>query len=229
MFSETVSYHIAFLAGLLSFSSPCILPLIPAYFTLITGFSLEDLMEKENRRSRKKVFLSTIAFVLGFSFVFILLGSSATYLGVFISKYTHIIRIIGGIIIIILGVHLSGLVRISGLDFEKRIQIKKKPVHFLGTFAIGMAFGSGWTPCIGPLLGSILILASNQETVNQGIILLSFYAAGMAIPFVIISILINSLLVFIKKASGILKYVNAVSGVLLILVGLFLVSSSLLF
>jgi cytochrome c-type biogenesis protein len=229
MFSETVSYHIAFLAGLLSFFSPCILPLIPAYFTLITGFSLEDLMEKENRRTRKKVFLSTIAFVLGFSFVFILLGSSATYLGVFISKYTHIIRIIGGIIIIILGVHLSGLVRISGLDFEKRIQIKKKPVHFLGTFAIGMAFGSGWTPCIGPLLGSILILASNQETVNQGMILLSFYAAGMAIPFIIISILINSLLVFIKKASGILKYVNAVSGVLLILVGLFLVSSRFLF
>ena len=229
MFSETVSYHIAFLAGLLSFFSPCILPLIPAYFTLITGFSLEDLMEKENRRTRKKVFLSTIAFVLGFSFVFILLGSSATYLGVFISKYTHIIRIIGGIIIIILGVHLSGLVRISGLDFEKRIQIKKKPVHFLGTFAIGMAFGSGWTPCIGPLLGSILILASNQDTVNQGMILLSFYAAGMAIPFVIISILINSLLVFIKKASGILKYVNAVSGVLLILVGLFLVSSRFLF
>ena len=188
MFSETVSYHIAFLAGLLSFLSPCILPLIPAYFTLITGFSLEDLTEGESRRTRKKVFLSTMFFVLGFSFVFILLGSSATYMGSFISKYTHIIRITGGIIIIILGMHLSGLVRISGLDFEKRFQIKKPPVHFFGTFAIGMAFGSGWTPCIGPLLGSILILASNQETVNQGMVLLSFYAAGMAIPFVIISL-----------------------------------------
>lgn len=229
MFAETVSYHIAFLAGLLSFFSPCILPLIPAYFTLITGFSLEDLTKGGNNKVRKKVFFSTISFVSGFSLIFILLGSSATYLGGFISKYTNIIRITGGVVIIILGVHLSGLVRITWLDFEKRVQITKKPIHLFGTFIIGMAFGSGWTPCIGPLLGSILILAGNQETVSQGIILLSFYASGMAIPFIIISVLINYLMVFIKKASKILKYVNAVSGILLIIVGFFLVSSSFFF
>jgi len=229
MFAETVSYHIAFFAGLLSFFSPCILPLLPAYFTLITGFSLEDLTKGGNNQARKKVFFSTISFVSGFSLVFILLGSSATYLGGFISKYTNIIRITGGVVIIILGVHLSGLVRITWLDFEKRVQITKKPMHLFGTFIIGMAFGSGWTPCIGPLLGSILILAGNQETVSQGIILLSFYASGMAIPFIIISVLINYLMVFIKKASKILKYVNTVSGILLIIVGLFLVSTRFFF
>lgn len=225
MFTENVSYHIAFLAGLLSFFSPCIIPLIPAYFTLITGFSLENLTEGENNGIRKKIFFPTVAFVLGFSFVFILLGSSATFLGGLISKHTSIIRIIGGIIIIAFGLHLSGIIRITGLDFEKRVQVKKTPAHFFGTFIIGMAFGAGWTPCIGPLLGSILILAGNQETVSQGTILLSFYALGMATPFIVMSVLITYLVAFIKKASKILKYVNAVSGTLLIIVGCFLLSS----
>jgi len=227
MFTQTVSFPAAFVAGLLSFFSPCVLPLIPAYFTVITGFSIEELTEKYNSEIRKKVFLSTFLFVLGFSLVFILMGASASYLGGLMYTYKKLIRIIGGILIIILGIHLTGLIRIPGLDFEKRITLEKKPLHFLGTLIIGMAFGAGWSPCIGPLLGSILIIAGSQETVWQGVILLGIYSAGLAIPFIIISIFINFLLTFIKKASKVLKYVNVVAGVVLIVVGLILVSNKL--
>ncbi|MBW2574029.1 MAG: sulfite exporter TauE/SafE family protein, partial [Deltaproteobacteria bacterium] len=200
MFTEAISYPAAFTAGLLSFLSPCVLPLIPAYFTFITGFSLEELTESRDSEIRKKVFLSTILFVSGFSLVFILMGASASYLGGLIYNYRELIRIIGGIFIIILGVHLTGIIRIRGLDFEKRINMEKKPLHFFGTFVVGMAFGAGWSPCIGPLLGSIIIIAGSQETVWQGIILLAIYSAGLAIPFIIMSVFINFLLIFIKKA-----------------------------
>ena len=227
MFTQTVSFPAAFVAGLLSFFSPCVLPLIPAYFTFITGFSIEELTEKYNSEIRKKVFLSTFLFVLGFSLVFILMGASASYLGGLMFTYKKLIRIIGGILIIILGIHLTGLIRVPGLDFEKRITLEKKPLHFFGTLIIGMAFGAGWSPCIGPLLGSILIIAGNQETVWQGVILLGIYSSGLAIPFIIISIFINFLLTFIKKASKVLKYVNVVAGVVLIVVGLILVSNKL--
>jgi cytochrome c-type biogenesis protein len=227
MFTQTVSFPAAFVAGILSFFSPCVLPLIPAYFTFITGFSIEELTEKYNSEIRKKVFLSTFLFVSGFSLVFILMGASASYLGGLMYTYKKLIRIIGGILIIILGIHLTGIIRIPGLDFEKRITLEKKPLHFLGTLIIGMAFGAGWSPCIGPLLGSILIIAGSQETVWQGVILLGIYSAGLAIPFIIISIFINFLLTFIKKASKVLKYVNVVAGVVLIVVGLILVSNKL--
>ncbi len=227
MFTDTVSFPAAFVAGLLSFFSPCVLPLIPAYFTFITGFSIEELTEEYNSGIRKKVFFSTFLFVLGFSLVFILMGASASYLGGLMYTYKNLIRIIGGILIIILGIHLTGLIRIPGLDFEKRINLEKKPLHFLGTLIIGMAFGAGWSPCIGPLLGSILIIAGSQETVWQGVILLGIYSAGLAIPFIIMSIFINFILIFIKKASKILKYVNVVAGVVLIVVGLILVSNKL--
>ncbi len=227
MLTETMSFPAAFFEGLLSFFSPCILPLIPAYFTFITGFSLEQLTGDYNSKIRKKVVLSTVLFVLGFSFVFILLGASASYFGGLIYEYREYIRIIGGILIILLGVHLTGVIRIRSLDSEKRIHMEKKPLHFLGTFIVGMAFAAGWSPCIGPLLGSILIIAGSQDTVSQGILLLSVYSAGLAIPFVIMSIFINFLLIFIKKASRAIKYVNAVAGVLLIVVGLFLVTNKL--
>ena len=227
MFTEAISYPAAFTAGLLSFLSPCVLPLIPAYFTFITGFSLEELTESRDSEIRKKVFLSTILFVSGFSLVFILMGASASYLGGLIYNYRELIRIIGGIFIIILGVHLTGIIRIRGLDFEKRINMEKKPLHFFGTFIVGMAFGAGWSPCIGPLLGSIIIIAGSQETVWQGIVLLAIYSAGLAIPFIIMSVFINFLLIFIKKASRVSQYVNTVAGILLIIVGLILVTNKL--
>jgi cytochrome c-type biogenesis protein len=227
MFTQTVSYPAAFIAGVLSFFSPCVLPLIPAYFTFITGYSLEELTEGCNADIRKKVSLSTFFFVSGFSLVFISMGASASFLGGLMATYKNWIRIIGGILIIILGIHLTGFIRIRGLDFEKRIRMEKKPLHFLGTLVIGMAFGAGWSPCIGPLLGSILIIAGSQGTVWQGVVLLGIYSAGLAIPFVLVSIFINFLLIFIGKASKVLQYVNVVAGVVLIIVGLILVSNKL--
>ena len=227
MLTEAVSFPAAFTAGLLSFLSPCVLPLIPAYFTFITGFSLEELTENRHIDIRKKVFFSTLSFVSGFSLVFTLMGASASYLGSLMFSYRELIRIIGGILIILMGVHLTGIIRIPGLDIEKRIHMEKKPYHFLGTLIVGMAFGAGWSPCIGPLLGSILIIAGSQETVWQGIVLLAIYSAGLALPFIIISVFIHFLLIFIKKASRVLRYVNMAAGVLLIIVGLILVTNKL--
>ena len=222
MFTESISYSAALIAGLLSFFSPCILPLIPAYFVFISGFTVDELTGCENG-IRKKVILSTIAYVLGFSSIFILMGASASYVGSFIQIYSTPIRIIGGILIMFLGLHLTGWLRFNALEFEKRVHLDKKPIHFLGTFIVGMAFGAGWSPCIGPLLGSILILAGSKETISEGIALLSVYSLGLAVPFMVMSVFIDVMLVFLKKATRALKYFNRISGILLILLGLTLV------
>lgn len=227
MFAETVTYSAAFIAGVFSFFSPCILPLIPGYFTFITGYSLDDLTGGAIAGIRKKVLISTIAFVLGFSVVFILLGASASFMGSLLFRFRDGIRIIGGLLIVVFGVHLTGLVRIPLLDYEKRIQVERKPVHFLGTFLVGMAFGAGWSPCIGPLLGSILVVAGGRETVQEGMALLGVYSAGLAVPFLIISVFIGFLLVFIRKTNRTLKYLNWAAGILLIILGLILMTDQL--
>ena len=225
MFSDEVSYSYAFLTGILSFFSPCILPLIPAYFSLITGLSLDELIKPEQKSVRAKIFFSTLSYVLGFSVVFILMGASASYLGGLILTYKNWLRIIGGIIIIILGIHLCGLLKIDFLNIEKRIYVQNKNIHIFGVFIIGMAFAAGWTPCIGPVLSSILILASSKDTVSDGVILLSIYSLGLAIPFIILSLSIQYLLTFIAKAKKILKYINITAGILLIIIGVFLISN----
>ncbi|MCK4768565.1 MAG: cytochrome c biogenesis protein CcdA, partial [Desulfobacula sp.] len=178
MFAETITYPAALFAGLLSFFSPCILPLIPAYFSFITGLSLDELTE-DKKETRRKVILSTLFYVAGFSFIFILFGASASFLGGFASKYSWVIRYMGGGIILVFGLHLLGVINIKGFNFEKRIHVKEKPFHLMGTFVIGMAFGAGWSPCIGPMLGSILIVAGNQDTVLEGVSLLAIYSAGL--------------------------------------------------
>ena len=227
MLSDPISYTAALGAGLLSFFSPCILPLIPAYFTFITGYSLEELTGQQSGALRHKIILSTIAYVLGFSLVFILMGASASYLGGLAFKYRDVIRIGGGVIIIVLGLHCIGILHWRGLDVERRLTPQTKPLHFMGTFLVGMAFGAGWSPCIGPLLGSVLVLAGNQQTVAEGIALLTVYSAGLAIPFVVISIFINYLLVFMQKAKRAVRWFNVAAGVLLIMVGLLLLADKL--
>jgi len=227
MFTETVSYSAAFIAGLISFFSPCIFPLIPGYFTFITGFSLDQLTGEYDARIRKKVFLSTASYVLGFSAVFILMGASASFLGGIVFEYRQIIRVVGGLIVILLGIHLTGIIRIRSLEFEKRIQVRNKPLNYIGAFLVGTAFGAGWSPCIGPLLGSILIYAGSRETVYEGIFLLALYSAGLAVPFITISFFINFLMKFMKKATFAMKYINTVAGILLIIVGLLLVTNRL--
>ncbi|MBU2552031.1 MAG: cytochrome c biogenesis protein CcdA [Proteobacteria bacterium] len=227
MFVDGVSYHAALLAGLLSFFSPCVLPLIPAYFTFITGLSLEELTEGNPGTNRYRVLWSTCAFVLGFSFVFIIFGASASFLGRLLTDFQDVVRVAGGVIILLLGIHVSGLFRFRILDYEKRLHLNRKPVHFLGTVLVGMAFGAGWSPCVGPLLGSILIIAGSKETIMEGVWLLSVYSAGLAIPFLAIALSIHSLLSFLKKGVRALKYVNAVAGGLLVLVGVLLITDKL--
>jgi cytochrome c-type biogenesis protein len=227
MFTESISYSAALIAGLLSFFSPCILPLIPAYFTFITGFSLDELIGAHRTSVRIRVILSTLSYILGFSTIFILMGASASFVGGAIFKYRDWIRIGGGVAIILFGIHMTGILRFKALEFERRLQLKKKPLPFLGTFFVGMAFGAGWSPCIGPLLGSILIVAGNQDTVVQGMMLLSVYAAGLAIPFLVLSIFIDSLIILIKKVSWSIKYINVTAGVLLLILGLLLVTNKL--
>jgi len=222
VFTETITYPAALFAGLLSFFSPCILPLIPAYFSFITGLSLDELTENK-KETRRKVFLSTLFYVAGFSFIFILFGASASFLGGFVSQYSWVIRYLGGGIILIFGLHLLGLINIKGFNFEKRIHVKEKPLHLMGTFVIGMAFGAGWSPCIGPMLGSILIVAGNQDTIIKGIFLLAVYSAGLAIPFLVMSFFINSILEIMKRATKFIGVFNKISGILLILIGLLLI------
>ncbi len=226
MLTEAVSYPAAFLAGFLSFISPCILPLVPAYFTFITGLSLEQLTNN-NLAIRHRVLAATLSFVAGFSLVFILMGASASYLGGVLFEYKNLVRVIGGFMILLFGIHLSGIFRIKALDFEKRVHLRTKPGHAFGTLAIGMAFGAGWSPCIGPLLGSILILAGNQETVLEGTLLLAAYAAGLAIPFLILSVFIHFFLAIVRKTQKTIRYANAVAGILLIGMGLLLITDKL--
>jgi cytochrome c-type biogenesis protein len=223
MLDETITFPAAFAAGLLSFFSPCILPLIPAYFTFITGFSLEELTGERVGSIRRKVIVATMAFGLGFSLIFILLGASASFLGGLATRYHQVVRVAGGLLIMVFGLHLTGLFRLSFLEVEKRVQLREKPTHILGTVLVGMAFGAGWSPCIGPMLGSILILAGSEESVIEGVGLLTVYSAGLWIPFLLMSVFINLMLVFLKKTRRFMQFVNVAAGMLLIGLGLALV------
>lgn len=223
MLNETITYPAAFAAGLLSFFSPCILPLIPAYFTFITGFSLEELTGANAGSIRRRVIMATVAFGAGFSLIFILLGASASFLGGLAARYHQVVRVAGGLLIIVFGLHLTGLWRLSFLEVEKRVHLKEKPTHVLGTVLVGMAFGAGWSPCIGPMLGSILILAGSEESVIEGIALLTIYSAGLWIPFLVMSIFINFILVFLQRARRVLNIINVAAGTLLIALGIALV------
>ena len=224
---EDVTYSVALLYGLLSFFSPCVLPLIPSYFCFITGLSLEELTTASQSTLRQKIMFSTLAFVLGFSIVFIILGASASYLGGLLSSHKGLIRMIGGHFVILFGLHLTGIINIPLFQYEKRLHVHQKPLHLMGTFLIGMAFGAGWTPCIGPILGSLLVLAQEKETVGQGVRLLCIYSAGLALPFILLSAGINYLLVFTRKATKVLRYANPIAGTLLVITGLLLVTNKL--
>ncbi len=224
--TQTVSYSAAFLAGLLSFISPCLLPLIPAYFAFISGYSIEELTENPEAAVRGRILAATISFVMGFSVVFILMGASASYIGSMVAQYKDIIRIIGGLLIIGLGIHMTGIIRIRALEKDNRIAPSRKPLHLAGIFIVGMAFAAGWSPCIGPLLGSILMIAGTSETVSQGVWLLAVYSAGLAVPFILISVFVPAMLKIVRGASKALRYAGPVAGVLLILVGLLLLTDS---
>ncbi len=218
---EHISIFIAFGAGLLSFLSPCVLPLIPAYISFISGLSVDELSGAE--KPLAGILTGTILFILGFSCIFVALGASATYISGFMFAHLQIFRLILGIIVIIFGLHLLGIFNLKFLQYEKRIHLRKRPTNILGSFCIGLSFAFGWTPCIGPILGSILGYAATKETLWQGILLLSAYSLGLGLPFLLTSIAIGSFLVFFSKISKYFKVISVVSGILLIGVGLLII------
>ena len=212
---------IAFGAGLISFLSPCVLPLIPGYISYISGASLEELL------ANKKINLvPLILFTLGFSFVFIIFGAAASYLGQVLLQNSEILRILAGLIIIIFSLPLIGIININFLNFEKKIYTKKNN-NIWFSFIIGMAFGFGWTPCIGPILGSILALASTEETVFKAIILLSFYSLGLAIPFILSGYLMQRFLMFSKNFKKNINLVTKGGGVILLITGVLILTNQL--
>jgi cytochrome c-type biogenesis protein len=210
---------IAFGAGLISFLSPCVLPLIPGYISYISGASLDELL------ANKKINLvPLILFTLGFSFVFIIFGAAASYLGQVLLQNSEILRILAGLIIIIFSLQLIGI--INFLNFEKKIYTKKNN-NIWFSFIIGMAFGFGWTPCIGPILGSILALASTEETVFKAIVLLSFYSLGLAIPFILSGYLMQRFLIFSKNFKKNINLVTKSGGVILLITGVLILTNQL--
>ena len=212
---------IAFGAGLISFLSPCVLPLIPGYISFITGNSLNELLE-----SKKINIRPLILFTLGFSFVFIIFGATASYLGQVLLQNSETLRIIAGLIIIIFSLQLIGIININFLNFEKKIYTQKNN-NIWFSFIIGMAFGFGWTPCIGPILGSILALASTEETVFKAIILLSFYSLGLAIPFILSGYLMQRFLMFSKNFKKNINLVTKSGGVILLITGVLILTNQL--
>ena len=218
----------AFGAGLLSFFSPCVLPLIPAYICFITGLSVEELSTPKEKgiEKAKTILPESLLFILGFSAVFVILGASATFLGSFLFARQRIIKIIGGLIIIFFGLHVSGLLKIKFLQYEKKLHLRNKPVSKFGSFLVGVTFGFGWTPCVGPILGSILMLAATKASLTKGILLLSFYSLGLGLPFFLLSIGIEYTLGLFSKVKRHFKLISVVSGILLVAIGIGIIVSS---
>ncbi len=218
-----VSYSISFLAGVLSFLSPCVLPLVPSYVSFITGVSFEDLTKSSDKaRIRFLTMTNSLAFIFGFSAIFISLGASSSAIGQFLFNYQDSIRIIGGILIIIFGLFIIGFLKMDFLMRDKKFHLSGRPSGYAGAFLIGMTFAAGWTPCIGPILGSILLYASTKGSAIYGIKLLSIYSLGLAIPFFISSLAFNSFLSYSKKIHRYMRVIMIISGLLMIFFGIML-------
>ncbi len=212
---------IALGAGLISFLSPCVLPLIPGYISYISGSSINELIEKKSVN-----LFPIILFTVGFSIVFIFFGAASTLLGQVLLQNSYELRIVSGVIIIILSLHLIGIINIKFLNYEKRVQTDIKR-NFFSPALIGMAFAFGWTPCIGPILGSILVLASTEESLQQGILLLTFYSIGLAVPFILAGYLIQRFLVFSKNFRKNINKVSKIGGSILLITGILMITNHL--
>jgi cytochrome c-type biogenesis protein len=215
----------AFVAGLISFLSPCVLPLVPAYISYISGVSIEDISSGEGSGAGK-IFKGTLAFVLGFSLVFIALGASASWVGQFFQTNMGILGKVGGVIVIIFGLHLIGVYRIPFLMREKRYHSSSKPASLLGSMLIGIAFAFGWTPCIGPILAGILAYGMTQETIGQGVFLLAVYSLGLGVPFLLTGLGIGRFLSFFDVIKRHFRKVEIVSGILLVVLGLMIFTNN---
>jgi cytochrome c-type biogenesis protein len=226
--NQEVTLLAAFAAGFLSFVSPCVLPLIPGYISFVSGVSVEEMRgDATPATSRVQVFVTSLAFVIGFSIVFVALGASATAIGKFMFAKLPLLSKIAGVILIIFGLHTMGVFRIAFLDAERRVHSQRKPAGPLGAILVGVAFAFGWTPCIGPILGGILAIAGSKNSVGEGITLLAVYSLGLGIPFLLTSLAINQ---FFGAAKRIRRYYHGIelaSGALLIAIGVLIITGQL--
>jgi cytochrome c-type biogenesis protein len=212
---------VAFGAGLISFLSPCVLPLIPGYISYISGSSFNEFVEKKNI-NLVPIFLFTV----GFSLVFIIFGAASTYLGQVLLQNSYELRVAAGLVIILFSLHIIGIVNFKFLNYEKRIETKTNN-NFYSPILIGMAFAFGWTPCIGPILGSILVLAATEESINRGILLLIFYSLGLALPFILSGYLIQKFLIFSKNFKKNINLVSKIGGIILLITGILILTNQL--
>ncbi|MFO0774482.1 MAG: cytochrome c biogenesis protein CcdA [Nitrospiraceae bacterium] len=225
---QQISLFAAFSAGLLSFVSPCVLPLVPSYLSYITGLSVEQLADADTRtQNRWGIIVNSLIFIAGFSSVFIAFGASASYIGQALIVYQDYLRKLGGLIIMVFGLYLLGLLNFSWLQMERRMHFRTRPAGYLGSFLIGVAFAAGWTPCVGPVLGTILLYASTTEALSQGILLLALYSLGLGLPLFLAALGIDRFLAYFKGVRNYMGVVSKVSGVLLITVGLMVYANSL--
>ena len=216
-----IELFIAFAAGLISFLSPCVLPLIPGYISYVSGSSLNELIQE-----KKINLIPIILFTIGFSIVFIIFGAASTFLGQILLQNSFELRIVAGITIIIFSLHIIGIINLKFLNYEKRIQASSNK-NIFSPVVIGAAFGFGWTPCIGPILGSILALAATEDSVNKGILLLFFYSLGLAIPFILSGYLIQRFLIFSKNFKKNINLVSKTGGVILLITGILILTNQL--
>ena len=224
-----VNVFVAFAAGIFSFLSPCVLPLIPSYLSFVSGVSLDEMRSDQARtRVRSRVVLNSLAFILGFSLVFVSLGASASFLGSLFLGYRNIIRITGGIFILLVGLYLVGAFKIAALDRYLQFNLKDKPAGYLGSVLVGITFAVAWTPCVGPILGATLALASTAGE-TRGTFLLMSYAAGLALPFFLSALAINSFFQFSQSLRRYIQAIHIIGGVLLIIVGILLITDYMTF
>jgi cytochrome c-type biogenesis protein len=228
--SDNVTLFAAFAAGFLSFISPCVLPLIPGYVSFVSGVSLDEMRGTSaaaSSSSRRQVLVTSLAFVCGFSLVFIALGASASAIGKLLLAKLPLLAKIAGALIVVFGLHTMGLFRIAALEKEKRVHAQRKPAGPFGAVLVGIAFAFGWTPCIGPILGGILVIAGSKQTVSEGVALLAVYSLGLGIPFLVTSMAINQ---FFAATSRIRKHYHAIemaSGALLVAIGVLIFTDQL--
>lgn len=217
MNEPTLGIAVALLAGLLSFLSPCVLPLVPSYLGFVTGMNVAEMTDR-----RRVAMIQATLFVLGFTTIFLLLGAGATALGAALRSHKDLIGRVGGVMIIFFGLVSMGVIKIPALQMEARVHLQEKPLGVLGAFLVGLAFGAGWTPCIGPILGGILGLAGTQETMGRGLLLLGAYSAGLAIPFLVAAWMVESFFDWFQRFRTYLPWVQRIAGALLVLVGILL-------
>ncbi len=223
-----VNFLVAFAAGIFSFLSPCVLPLIPSYLSFVSGVSLDEMRSDQTpARVRSRVIFNSLAFIGGFSLVFVSLGASASYLGSLFLGYRDIIRVFGGIFVLLVGLYLIGLFKIAALEQYLQFNLKDKPAGYLGSVLVGITFAVAWTPCVGPILGAILALASTSGEIGRGILLLAIYAGGLALPFFLSAVAVNSFFEFSAKFRRYIHAVHVTGGVLLVIVGLLLLTDSM--